>query len=126
MKRKEVVIPVVEETAHVSKRTVERGSVRVSKVVSEREETIDTSTLEDEIEIEHVARNTWLKKPAKPRREGETLIIPVMEEITVVEKRIMLREELYIRTKQVRKPASEKVRLRREEVRVEDTRKKKR
>ncbi len=126
MKRKEVVIPVVEETAHVSKRLVDRGSVRVSKVVSEREETIDTSTLEDQIEIEHVARNTWLKKPAKPRREGDTLIIPVMEEITVVEKRILLREELYIRTKQVRKPASEKVRLRREEVRVEDTRRKKR
>lgn len=126
MKKKEVVIPVVEETAHVSKRLVERGSVRVSKVVTEREETIDTSTLEDEIEIEHVARNTWLKKPAKPRREGDTLIIPVMEEITVVEKRIMLREELYIRTKQTRKPATETVRLRREEVRVEDTRRKKR
>ncbi|HEX8255551.1 MAG TPA: DUF2382 domain-containing protein [Thermoanaerobaculia bacterium] len=122
MKKTEVVIPVVEETAHVSKRAVDRGSVRVSKTVTERVETIDTSTLEDQIEIEHVARNTWLKKPAKPRREGDTLIIPVMEEITVVEKRIMLREELYIRTKQVRKPASEKVRLRREEIRVEDTR----
>jgi stress response protein YsnF len=125
MKKKEVVIPVVEETAHVTRRTVDRGSVRVSEVVTEREETIDTSTTEDEIEIEHVARNTWLKKPAKPRREGDTLIVPVMEEITVVEKRIMLREELYIRTKKVRKPASEKVRLRREEVRVEDSRRKK-
>ena len=123
MKKKLVVIPVVEEIAHVKKRTVDRGSVRISKVVSEREETIDTSTLEDEIEIEHVARNTWLKKPAKPRREGDVLIVPVMEEITVVEKRIILREELYIRRKQVRKPATEKVRLRREEVRVEDSRK---
>lgn len=123
MKKTEVVIPVVEETAEVVKRPVERGSVRVSKVVTERVETIDTSTLEDEIEIEHVARNTWLEKPAEARHEGDTLIVPVMEEVTVVEKRILLREELYIRRKQVHKPASEEVRLRREEVRVEDTRK---
>ncbi|HEY0156493.1 MAG TPA: DUF2382 domain-containing protein [Thermoanaerobaculia bacterium] len=124
MKKKEVVIPVVEETAHVTKRMVDRGSVRVSKVVTEREEVIDTSTTADEIEIEHVARNTWLKKPAKPRREGDTLIVPVMEEITVVEKRILLREELYIRTKKVHKPASERVTLRREQIQVEDSRKK--
>lgn len=122
-KKEEVVVPVIEETARVVKRAVDRGTVRVSKVVREVEEVIDTSTVEDQIEIEHVARNTWLKKPAKARREGDVLIIPVMEEVTVVEKRILLREELYVRTKKVRKPAKEKVRLRREEVIVEDGRK---
>lgn len=116
---------MIEETARVVKRAVDRGTVRVSKVVRETEEVIDTSTIQDEIEIEHVARNTWLKKPAKARREGDVLIIPVMEEVTVVEKRILLREELYVRTKKVRKPAKEKVRLRREEVIVEDGRRKK-
>ena len=124
-KKEEVVIAVAEETAHVVKRPIDRGTVRVSKVVREVEEVIDTSTVEEEIEIEHVARNTWLKKAAKPRREGDTLIIPVMEEVTVVEKRILLREELYIRTKRTVKPAKEKVRLRREEVIVEDGRRKK-
>ena len=124
MKKQEVVIPVVRETARVVKRAVDRGSVRISKVVSEHEEDIDVSTLEDEIEIEHVARDQWLKKPAKARREGDTLIVPVMEEVTVVEKRILLREEIYIRRKQVRKPKTEKVKLRKEEVRIEDNRRK--
>lgn len=123
MKKDEVVIPVIEETAEVLKRTVDRGGVRVSKVVTERVETIDTSTIEEEIEIEHIERNTWLDKPAETRQEGDTLIIPVMEEVTVVEKRLLLREELHIRRKQVHKPATEEVRLRREEVQVEDTRK---
>ena len=119
MKRQEVVIPVVRETARVTKRAVTRGTVRVSKVVSEHEEIVDTSTVEEEIEIERVARDVVLKKPAKPRREGDTLIVPVMEEITVVEKRLILREELYIRRKKVKHPKSEKVRLRREQVNVE-------
>ena len=123
MKRKEVVIPVVHETATVTKRQVDRGSVRVSKLVSEHEEQIDTSTIEDEIVIEHVARNTWLKKPQKARVEGDTVIIPIMEEVTVVEKRLILREEIYVRRKKVTKPATETVRLRREEIRVEDNRK---
>lgn len=118
-KEEEVIIPVVEETARVSKRAVSRGTVSVSKVVSEHEEVVDTSTVADEIEIERVARDVVLKKPAKPRREGDTLIVPVMEEITVVEKRLILKEELYIRRKKVQRPASERVRLRREEVRVD-------
>lgn len=121
-KKEEIVIPVVRETARVVKRAVDRGSVQVSKIVTEHEELVDTSTFEDEIEIEHVARDQWLKKPAKARREGDTLIIPIMEEVTVVEKRILLREELHIRTRKVKKPASEKVKLRKEEVRVVDTR----
>lgn len=110
---------MVRETARVTKRAVTRGTVRVSKVVSEHEEVVDTSTIEEEIEIERVARDVVLKKPAKPRREGDTLIVPVMEEITVVEKRLILREELYIRRKKVKHPKTEKVRLRREQVNVE-------
>jgi stress response protein YsnF len=119
LKREEVVIPVVEETARVTKRAVSRGTVRVAKVVTEHEEVVDTSTIADEIEIERVARDVILKKPAKPRREGDTLIVPVMQEITVVEKRLVLVEELYIRRKKVKHPSSERVRLRREQVNVD-------
>ena len=125
-KKEEIVIPVVEEQALVTKRTVDRGGVRVSKVVREEEELVDTSTLEDEIEIEHVARGTWLTKPAKTRRDGDTIIVPVMEEVTVVEKRLRLIEEIHIRRRQVTRPKKEKVRLRKEEIRVEDTRRRKR
>lgn len=119
MKREEVVIPVVQETARVTKRAVSRGTVRVTKRVVEHDEVIDTSTIAEEVEIERVARDVVLKKPAKPRREGDTLIVPVMEEITVVEKRLVLVEELYIRRKKVKRPSKETVRLRREEVNVE-------
>lgn len=125
-KKEEIVIPVVEEQALVTKRTVDRGGVTVSKVVREEEELVDTSTLEDEIEIEHIARGTWLEKPAKTRRDGDTIIVPVMEEVTVVEKRLRLIEEIHIRRRQVTRPKKERVRLRKEEIRVDDTRSRKR
>jgi uncharacterized protein (TIGR02271 family) len=119
----EVVLPIVEETAEISKRVVERGAVRLSKVVSQREEVIPASLVHDEIEIEHVARDQWLEKPAETRQEGDILIIPVMEEILVVEKRLKLREEIHIRRRTKTVSSEERVTLRKEEVHIEDDRK---
>lgn len=113
------VVPVVEEAVQVGKRTVSRSAVQVSKIVTEREETIDATSLEEEVFIERVERNVWLDAPVQPRYEGDAYVVPVMEEVTVVEKRLVLREELYIRKREVRKPATRKVWLRSEEVVVE-------
>jgi uncharacterized protein (TIGR02271 family) len=121
-RRDEVVVPVVEETAQIIRRVVDRGAVRVSKIVSEREELIPASLLRDEIEIEHVARDQYLDKPAETRREGDTLIVPVMEEVLVVEKRLILREEIHIRRRTKTVDTEERVTLRKEEIRVEDDR----
>ena len=121
---KKTVIPVVHETAVVTKRVVERGRVKVAKTVSEREEIIPIPIVQDEIEIEHVARDVVLKKPAKVRRDGDTIVIPVMEEIVVTEKRLILKEEIFIRRKKVTIPTEERVTLRRESVTVEDDREK--
>lgn len=113
-----ITIPVVEETARVGKRAVSRSAVEVSKRVTEREETVDTSSVDEEVVIERVPRNVWLDAPLAARREGDAIVVPVMEEVTVVEKRLVLREELYIRTRRVRRPSARSVRLRQEEVRV--------
>ena len=40
------------------------------------------------------------------REEHGTLIVPVLEEVLVVEKRLMLKEEIHIRTHRVETPAS--------------------
>lgn len=113
------VLPVVQEEAVVGKRRVDRGAVRISRIVTEHEETIPTSTIEEQVEIERVARNEWLEAPLEPRQDGDTLIIPVIEEVTVVEKRLLLREEIHVRKKKVEKRSEEKVVLRREDVKVE-------
>ncbi len=51
----------------------------------------------EDCEVERVQVKRMLDQPAEIRQEGDTLIIPLMEEVLVVEKRLMLREELHIK-----------------------------
>jgi len=50
----------------------------------------------EDCEIERIAVRKLLDRPAETRQEGDTLIVPLMEEVWVVEKRLLLREELHI------------------------------
>jgi uncharacterized protein (TIGR02271 family) len=47
------------------------------------------------------------------------MIVPIMEEVLVIEKRLVLKEELYIRKRRVETHRPQQVRLRSEEARVE-------
>lgn len=115
----ERVIPVVEETLAVGTRQVSTGGVRLTKRVHEREEVVDQPGFREEIHVERVPVDRLLDEPAQVRQEGDTTVIPVMEEVLVVEKRLVLREEIRVtrRREEVRSPQS--VTLRREEVLVE-------
>jgi uncharacterized protein (TIGR02271 family) len=106
------VIPVIEEEVGVSKRKVDTGITRITKKVHEREEVIDEPLLQEEVQVERIAVNRYVEEPVPVRREKDKTIIPVFEEVLVVEKRLMLKEELHIskRTKEVRKPQEAVVR----------------
>ena len=92
-------IPLVEERLEVSKKQVETGRVRVRVEVDEREEIVPAKLARDEVEIERVARNEPLAELPSVRLEGNVTIIPVVEEQVVVEKRLVLVEEIHIRRK---------------------------
>jgi len=113
------VIPVLEETLDIQKRRVETDAVRLTKVVREREELVDEPLLSDEVTVEHIAVNRIVEGPPATRQEGNTLIIPVLEEVLVVEKRLILKEEVHITTQRVEAHAPQTVTVRREEVTVE-------
>lgn len=116
---RETDIPVVEEHVRVGAREVEHGRVAVQKRVHEELHQIDAPAFHDEVEIEHVAVDRFVDSPPETRREGDTLIIPCLEEVVVVETRLRLREEVRIR--RVRRETREQrvVTVRREEVEVE-------
>ena len=81
------------------KRTLYVGDgVRIRKSVSEREETLDVPLLQDEIVVERIPVGqilTTVDLP-QPRYDGDTLIVPVFEEVLVVEKRMRLVEEVRV------------------------------
>jgi uncharacterized protein (TIGR02271 family) len=118
----EVVIPVIEEEIVVSKQQVERGVVRVHKRVETREETVDTSLLNEEVHVEHVPINT-LVEGAVPqiREEGGVIIIPLLEEVLVVEKRLLLREEVRLAKRATTYSAPQTVTVHREIAEIERT-----
>lgn len=91
------VIPVVQETLEVDKRQVETGSVRITKTVREHEEIIDEPLLRETVDIQRVAVNRFIKAPVAVRFDNDVMIMPVLEEVLVVKKRLLLKEELHIR-----------------------------
>jgi uncharacterized protein (TIGR02271 family) len=113
------VIPVVEEEAVVGKRWVQGDHVRVRKVVHEHEQAVNETLAEEKVEIERVPVNRYIDEPLRSRQEGDTLIIPVIEETLVVEKRLLLKEEIRVTTRRTERPVSQPVTLRREDVVIE-------
>jgi uncharacterized protein (TIGR02271 family) len=114
-----LVIPLAQEELKIERRKTETGRVRIQKEVHSREETVDEPTYVEEVNVVRVPVNKVLESPVAPRHENGTLIIPLMEEVLVVEKRLMLKEELRVskRRREIRNPVQ--VTLRSEEASVE-------
>jgi uncharacterized protein (TIGR02271 family) len=89
-------IPLVEERLSVSKRQVETGRVRVHVTVEEREQIISGELQRDDVQVERIPRNVRVTEQPHVRLEGNTTIVPVVEEVLVVEKVMMLVEEIHI------------------------------
>lgn len=114
-----VVMPIIEEELNVEKREVETGRVRIRKIVREREEIVDEPLLQEEADIRRVAINRIVDGPMPVRYEGDTMIVPLLEEVIVTEKRLLLKEELHISVRQSETRRPQRVTLRSEEAIIE-------
>jgi uncharacterized protein (TIGR02271 family) len=114
-----LVVPVLVEELEVQKRVVETGKVRLTKVVHERETLVDEPLLRDEVEVTRVPIQRVVEAPPPVREDNGMTIIPVVEEVLVVEKRWMLREEIHIRKQRIETHQPQHIMLHSEEVQVE-------
>jgi len=112
-------IPLVEERLRVRKQTRETGRVRLTKHVDVREELVDEPLFREEVEIERVPVNRYVDELAATRSRGDTTIFPVYEEVLVVEKRLLLKEELHVTRRRTEHRNPQRVTLRSERVEVE-------
>lgn len=114
----EASIPVVEEVASLSKRTVVTGTTTVDKQVQVHEQVISDTLRREGASVERVAKGTPVDRdhPPQTRIEDGVTIIPVFEEVLVVEKRLVLKEELHIRPFVEDVPFQQTVSLRREDI----------
>lgn len=117
--REEQVLPVVQEQLHLGKRRLETARVRVTKRTKEHTETVNQPLLRETMEIVRVPVNRVIDTPPAIRHEGDTLIMSVLEEVLVTEKRLILKEEVHITRRRAETSSPEQVVLRSEEVIVE-------
>ena len=118
----ELRIPLTEERLRVEKRGVDGGTVRISKTVEEIQENLVVPIVRDDVEVQRVPLNQQLDTPAQSRQEGEWLIVPIMREVLVVEKRLMLVEEIRIRRTQITEQKEVRDTVRQERLTIEDSR----
>ena len=115
-----IVVPVREEVLVPTTRPIELGEVLIHK----RVETVPYETLvdvtRDDVVVERIALNQPVDAVPAPRQEGETLVIPVVEEVLVTEKRLMLREEIRVTRRQLTEQVPIRDTVRREVVEIED------
>jgi uncharacterized protein (TIGR02271 family) len=112
-------IPLVEERVSVTKREVETGRLRIEVSVEEREDNVPVELSHDELEIERVPVNKVVSQLPSVRLEGSTTVIPVVEEVVVVEKRLVVVEEIHVRRKSRTETRAVPVTLRSEQVRID-------
>ncbi len=85
------------EEARISTRGVITGRVDVRTVTDTVEEIVRSTLRGETIDITRVPIDREVTVAPAVRTEGDTTIIPVLEEVIVVEKRLVLKEEVRIR-----------------------------
>jgi uncharacterized protein (TIGR02271 family) len=120
--QEQLIVPVFREEVQVEKQAVDTGrGVRIHKTVAELPCHIDERLLRDEVEVSHVPVDRIVPLDAAPatRYEGETLVVPILEEVLVVERRVRIKEEVRITRTRREEHHAETVMLKSEQVSVE-------
>jgi len=118
-KIEQVRVPVIEEEATIGKRRVETGRVSVRTVPREREELVEEALESVEVDVERVPIGREIDEAPDVREEGDTLVIPVVEERLVIQKRLFLREEIHVHRRRTVSQYRQNVTLRSQEVVVD-------
>lgn len=112
-------IPLIEETVSISKRQVETGRVRVGLHTESNEVEVHTSLLDQHVDVTRVPIGREVTEIPPVREEGDVTIYPVLEEVAVVEKRLVLKEEVHVRRIRSETEFSQPVTLRRQRAGIE-------
>ncbi len=107
------------EEISVARRRIPRGTVRVSKVIQSRDHLVQETLQHQRVEVERIQIGTYIDQAPPIRYDGDVTIVSVVEEVVFTERRLLLKEEVRIRTVTTTEKYKEIVALRSEEANVE-------
>ena len=108
----DVVVPIYQEQASVTKRRTVTGKVKVSRVTHQSETFLTETLAQQQVKIDRIPIGKLIEAVPKIRKEGDAIIIPIVEEIPVVEHRLVLIEEVWVRRIRSKEHHRERVTLR--------------
>ena len=108
------------EAASLTKR-VRKTLVRAARKTSMRDVCVEADLAHDQVVVERVPVGRVVDATPPIRYEGDVTILPVMEEIVVIERRLVLKEEVHFRRVQTMRHHCENVSVREQTVRVTRT-----
>jgi uncharacterized protein (TIGR02271 family) len=108
-------LTLLAEELSVAKEAVETGRVRVSKQTHTREVAVEEDLLRESAEIETIPIGRQIFEMPSVRHEGETVIVPIVEEILHTERRLILKEEVRITRRKTTEQFHDRVTLRYQE-----------
>ena len=108
-------LTLLAEELSVGKESVETGRLRVSKQTHTREMAVDESLLRESAEIETIPIGRQIFEMPSVRHEGDTIVVPIVEEILHTERRLILKEEVRITRRKATEQFHDRVTLRYQE-----------
>ena len=114
----EAVLRLSAEEVSVARRAVQ-GRVQVHVHTVARQHAVDEALTHERVEIERVAIGRPVDAIPPDRQEGDTTVISVVEEVVVIHRQLVLREEVRMRRVRVTERHRETVSLRVQEAVVE-------
>lgn len=91
------VVPLLAEEVAVVTQIVETDRVQVARVTHKREQLINELPAHQTAKIERVRIGQRIDTMPAVREEGDTVVIPIVEGILVIERRLFLEEEVRVR-----------------------------
>jgi len=94
----EIVIPLLEEELSIAKRIAQTGRIEINRTTHGRSKLVEALLEREQVEIERTAIGSLVDAMPEVREEGDDIIIvPVVEEVLVTRRQLILKEEVHVR-----------------------------
>lgn len=113
------VVPLSEEELRIDKQSVVTGKVTVRTRVELVEEIARAELERDTVEITRVPVGRVVTDMPVVRTEGDLTIVPVVEEVLLIEKQLVLTEEIHLRRQTKTEAVSVPVELKKQRADIE-------
>jgi stress response protein YsnF len=107
-----VVVPLHVEEISVAKRRVKKAVVKVATVTRNRNQLVEEQLTHERVDVTRVPVDRYVESVPPVRVEDGVTIMSVVEEVVVVERRLLLREEVHVRSVRTAENFVETVELR--------------